>query len=97
MNFVIWSRAKKHGREIVGQVINWRDLNRNLVGHAGGPSGVYKVPDGAGGFNLMNSNASVVLISRWNALIANRPFGKRDFPQAAPNNYDLSSGIRMIG
>ncbi|CAG8562633.1 13036_t:CDS:2 [Rhizophagus irregularis] len=54
--------------EIVRQVTNWRIVNRHLVGHYGGPSGAYIVPNGAGGTNILGPDASIVLIQRFNMI-----------------------------
>ncbi|CAB4394483.1 unnamed protein product [Rhizophagus irregularis] len=60
------TKSYEREAEIVRQVTNWRIVNRHLVGHYGGPSGAYIVPNGAGGTNILGPDASIVLIQRWN-------------------------------
>ncbi|POG80038.1 hypothetical protein GLOIN_2v1835889 [Rhizophagus irregularis DAOM 181602=DAOM 197198] len=62
------TKSYEREAEIVRQVTNWRIVNRHLVGHYGGPSGAYIVPNGAGGTNILGPDASIVLIQRFNMI-----------------------------
>ncbi|CAB4475909.1 unnamed protein product [Rhizophagus irregularis] len=75
--------------EIVRQVTNWRIVNRHLVGHYGGPSGAYIVPNGAGGTNILGPDASIVLIQRWNHY-------KVILPTLPPENPNFHGSLQIL-
>ncbi|CAB4423512.1 unnamed protein product [Rhizophagus irregularis] len=83
------TKSYEREAEIVRQVTNWRIVNRHLVGHYGGPSGAYIVPNGAGGTNILGPDASIVLIQRWNHY-------KVILPTLPPENPNFHGSLQIL-
>ncbi|RHZ43303.1 hypothetical protein Glove_197g106 [Diversispora epigaea] len=64
---------------IVKQVTSWCDNNENMIGHCGGPTGCFILPNG----DVLGPDASVVLYDRWNVLSEDEK--DETFPQVTPN------------
>ncbi|GBC41518.2 hypothetical protein GLOIN_2v1835889 [Rhizophagus irregularis DAOM 181602=DAOM 197198] len=87
--FLLYRINYEREAEIVRQVTNWRIVNRHLVGHYGGPSGAYIVPNGAGGTNILGPDASIVLIQRWNHY-------KVILPTLPPENPNFHGSLQIL-
>ncbi|RHZ44301.1 hypothetical protein Glove_743g4 [Diversispora epigaea] len=85
------NKTSQKKAEIIRQVVNWCNANENLIGHYSSSRGVYTLSNG----NMLGSDTSVVLCTRWNALSNDEK--KKAFPQVSPNFIvELHSGINSL-